>query len=138
MQKDELLTSILSDTTTGEWFKMNFMILVITSMIENYEDVHIYKNLMDCLQEIDNVSQYDWCEYVLRSLMNHTIKWKSNKTMPFTGPILFLLMMYLDRVEVYFREVPRYIPALHEWNDTLLADRELTELDTGNFGGGYP
>ncbi|KAH6827979.1 alpha carbonic anhydrase 2 [Perilla frutescens var. hirtella] len=94
MQKDELLTSILSYTTAGEWFKMNFMILVITSMIENYEDGHIYKNLMDCLQEIDNVSQYDWCEYVLRSLVNHTIKWKSNKTMPFTGPILFLLPAY--------------------------------------------
>ncbi|KAH6766684.1 hypothetical protein C2S52_017667 [Perilla frutescens var. hirtella] len=138
MQKDELLTSILSDTTAGEWFKMNFMILVITSMIENYDDGHIYKNLMDCLQDIDNVSQYDWCDYVLRSLVNHTVKWKSNKTMPFTGPILFLLMMYLDRVEVYFREVPRYIPAFHEWNDTLLADRELTELATGNFGGGYP
>ncbi|KAH6764367.1 hypothetical protein C2S51_015616 [Perilla frutescens var. frutescens] len=91
MLKDELLTSILSDTTTGELFKTNFMILVITSMIENYEDGHIYKNLMDCLDEIDNVSQYDWCEYVLRSLVNHTIKWKSNKTMSFTGPILFLL-----------------------------------------------
>ena len=46
--------------------------------------------------------------------------------------------MYLDRVEVYFREVPRYIPAFHEWKDILLADRELTELATGNFGGGYP
>ncbi|KAH6817383.1 hypothetical protein C2S51_000986 [Perilla frutescens var. frutescens] len=56
MPNDELLSSILSDTTAGEWFKINFMILVIISMIENSEDGHIYKNLMDCLDEIDNVS----------------------------------------------------------------------------------
>ncbi|KAH6762452.1 hypothetical protein C2S52_019885 [Perilla frutescens var. hirtella] len=138
MPKDELLSSILSDTIAEEWFKTNFMILVIISMIENSKDGHIYKNLMDCLDEIDNVSQYDWCEYVLRSLVNHTIKWKSNKTMSFTGFILFLLMMYVDRVEVYFREVPRYIPAFNRWNDTLLADRQSTELAAGDFRGGYP
>ncbi|CAH9077259.1 unnamed protein product, partial [Cuscuta europaea] len=47
------------------------------------------------------------------------------------------MVLYVDRVVVYRRSVPRKVPALIGWNTPLLRERESEEIEAGGFGLGY-
>nr|GMD64186.1 uncharacterized protein LOC109150699 isoform X4 [Ipomoea batatas] len=86
--------------------------------------------------DVDRIKDLDWCGYLLRSLVTTHRGWAVNKTRKFTGPLLFLTLLYVDRVVVGARDVPRTIPTLNEWSAELIKAREAHEITTQGFGHG--
>ncbi|KAH6828974.1 hypothetical protein C2S53_012371 [Perilla frutescens var. hirtella] len=93
---------------------------------------------MDNLNDIDRVSELNWCQYVIRCLTKHTSHWQKNKKNYYTGPTLFLTLFYVDRVVLSYRTVPRSIPATIKWTNELITERQSMEIVGGGFGEGFP
>ncbi|VFQ95834.1 unnamed protein product [Cuscuta campestris] len=69
-------------------------------------------------------------------LINSTIQWKRKSNPYFTGPVLFLMMFYVDRVVFRMRVVPRTFPTILGWTSQKLKEREGLERESGGFGRG--
>ncbi|KAH6787776.1 hypothetical protein C2S52_007328 [Perilla frutescens var. hirtella] len=52
-------------------------------------------------ESLKSIHELDWCEYVIKSLIEHKRMWECNKANSFGWPILFLTAMYVDRVISY-------------------------------------
>ncbi|KAH6824982.1 hypothetical protein C2S53_020137 [Perilla frutescens var. hirtella] len=134
----DVCKEMLSHREGGMWFKRLFIVLLTCCLIENSGNDLFPQIMSHLLVDVDNVADYDWCDYLLRCLVEHTLIWQKNKDKHFTGPILFLTLLYVDRVVLYRRVVPRSIPAINGWTYRLLCKRETAEIKSGGFGGGCP
>ncbi|KAL3651829.1 hypothetical protein CASFOL_004831 [Castilleja foliolosa] len=72
----------------------------------------------------------------MQCLVDHTMAWQKTRD-KYTGPIFFLLGLYVDRVEVFLRTVDRTIPIMIGWTSDRLYDRQKTEIKHGGLGGGH-
>ncbi|XP_019179565.1 PREDICTED: uncharacterized protein LOC109174777 [Ipomoea nil] len=86
------------------------------------------------LEEVDKIRDLDWCGYLLKRLVKTHHDWAEDKMQRFTGPLLFLLLFYIDRVALGPRVIPRSVPALIGWTGKLLKERESAEIRAGGFG----
>nr|GMD08069.1 uncharacterized protein LOC109157732 isoform X3 [Ipomoea batatas] len=86
--------------------------------------------------DVDRIKDLDWCGYLLRSLVAAHGYWTQDRTRKFTGPLLFLILLYADRVVVGGRDVPRSIPTLNGWTTGLLKARETRDITAQGFGQG--
>nr|GMD23974.1 zinc finger BED domain-containing protein RICESLEEPER 2-like [Ipomoea batatas] len=57
-------------------------------------------------------------------------QWVNDLEQPFSGSIVFLLLIYVDMV------VPRVVPSLRGWRSSHLKARQLSEIRSGGFGRG--
>jgi hypothetical protein len=81
-------------------FKVNFVLLVVSLLIRNTQksvvNVHILKSLCD----VNDICNYDWCEYVLSSLRAAKLDWMKSKV-NFCGPLLFLIVIHLSSLFIF-------------------------------------
>ncbi|CAA0841342.1 Unknown protein [Striga hermonthica] len=97
----------------------------------NFRIVHL-------LEDLSKVIDMNWCSYMISCLVNSKKTWGGNaKTKKYTGPLLFLTLLYVDKVVLSIRTVPRLFPTFRAWSNELLMDREHAELDSGAFGRGF-
>nr|GMD95385.1 uncharacterized protein LOC109154451 [Ipomoea batatas] len=98
-----------------------------------YSDV--IKAMLSCENgDVDQIKHLNWCDYVLRSLMDSQLSWAKSSKALFTGPPLFFTVFYVDRVVVFTRDIPRQIPSFVGWTAQLIKDREVAEIQAGGFG----
>ncbi|KAK9668736.1 hypothetical protein RND81_13G082400 [Saponaria officinalis] len=84
---------------------------------------------------VDEIPQYNWCEFVLKSLRTYQKSWvNANKKGYVTGPLLFLMLVYVDRVVHETRYVDRDYFTLVGWTTSHLNAREKAEKSYGTFG----
>ncbi|KAH6808346.1 hypothetical protein C2S51_029454 [Perilla frutescens var. frutescens] len=83
---------MLKERDGGEWFRRLFMVLLTCCMIENSGNGYVFCQLLHYFDEVNMVREYDWCDYVVRSLVDAAIQWQQRKDRFFTGPIFFLLV----------------------------------------------
>ncbi|CAH9105280.1 unnamed protein product [Cuscuta epithymum] len=133
----EVVREILRCEEGGECFVRNFIILVISTLIENTRNGYINCSFINNLKDTKGIKDLNWCEYVIKALIEKKREWAKGKEKAFTGPLLFLMVLYVDRVEVYRRSVPRKVPAIMGWSTQLLRERESEEVEAGGFGLGY-
>ncbi|KAH6762241.1 hypothetical protein C2S52_019674 [Perilla frutescens var. hirtella] len=122
----------------GEWFKRHFLVLVTACLIESNTNGYLAPQIMSYFDDLSKVKGVDWCDYLMRSLVKHKVMWEKNKKKYFTGPILFITALYVDRVVLYNRSVAREFPTIKNWTHLLMKKRENAEIKLGAFGGGYP
>ncbi|KAL3645729.1 hypothetical protein CASFOL_010909 [Castilleja foliolosa] len=134
----KVMKTMLKHETGGVWFKRLFLILMTTCLIGGRGNGYVSTEIIGCLEDITKVHELDWGEYVIRCLVEKTENWQKNKENTYSGPILFLLLLYVDRVVLYRRLVPRAYPSLIGWTCTHLRSREKQEIKSGGFGFGYP
>nr|GMC93902.1 uncharacterized protein LOC109155623 isoform X3 [Ipomoea batatas] len=87
-------------------------------------------------RDVDRITDLDWCGYLLRSLVVAHGHWTQDRTRKFMGPLLFLILLYADRIVVGGRDVPRSIPTLNGWTTELLKALEAREITAQGFGQG--
>ncbi|KAH6815107.1 hypothetical protein C2S51_019927 [Perilla frutescens var. frutescens] len=121
----------------GTWFKRHFMVLMTCCLIESIGNSYVSSQILDNFREVDRVANLDWCNYVIKCLVEHTTVWQKSKDKFYTGPSLFITMLYMDRVVLGYRRVPRSIPAINEWKDKILLRRQNLEIEDGGFGNGF-
>ncbi|KAH6775753.1 hypothetical protein C2S52_013314 [Perilla frutescens var. hirtella] len=106
-------------------------------LIESYGNSYVPSHILDCFEDVDRASEFNWCAHVLKCLIEHTAAWKENTNKYFTGPTLFIILVYVDRVVLGYRRVARSIPAIMEWKDMMSLRRQNMEIVEGGFGQGY-
>lgn len=86
-----LIEKMLGDTAGGEFFRKNFIFL-FDSILVNPTSDGCRSQIMDCIDDIWNVREYNWCGYVLDMAIAAHKTWSTDKSKAFTGPISFLVV----------------------------------------------
>ncbi|KAL2893263.1 hypothetical protein RDABS01_009172 [Bienertia sinuspersici] len=122
----------------GENFKKNFVIMVVSTLIKgNQKGMPNYK-LLKCLGDVNSISSLNWSQFALESLADCAREWKeADGTSLFTGPMLALLLSYMDRVCFMGRVMDRQFPLIKCWKRANIFNRRDLELKkAGEFGTG--
>ncbi|VFQ85587.1 unnamed protein product [Cuscuta campestris] len=133
----ELSEKVLQYTDGGVWFCRLFVLLVVSVLVEIPSHGYVNNWVLKSLEDVDGIAQLNWCEYVHRSLIDSRVKWEKGNRKYYTGPLLCLMVFYVDRVVLYSRDVERMSPAFLGWTSKILRDRENNEVKAGGFGLGY-
>lgn len=128
---------MLSCTDGGDWFIRHFVLIVMTVMVDSTSHGYTNTLLMDHLRDVDRVAQMNWCEYVLDKLIDNKLKWDKSNRKIYCGPLLVLMVFYVDRVGIFTKRVARKFPALQGWTGKELRERENEEVRSGGFGAGH-
>lgn len=121
-----------------ELFKMNFLVLMTNVLIRSNTNNSVAQTILTLYDIIDNCSKYNWAQYLLKSLVITKRRWMRTASLFYTGPMIFLLIFYVDRVCHQGKElVPRLYPAFRGWTKEKLKQREMMELaEEHAFGSG--
>ncbi|CAA0825526.1 Unknown protein [Striga hermonthica] len=122
----------------GDWFKRHFIVLMVTCLFESCQNGMVNFRIVHLLEDLSKVIDMNWCSYMISCLVNSKKTWGGNaKTKKYTGPLLFMTLLYVDKVVLSIRTVLRLFPTFRAWSNELLRDREHAELDSGAFGRGF-
>ncbi|XP_019158593.1 PREDICTED: uncharacterized protein LOC109155364 [Ipomoea nil] len=132
----EVCDALLADKAGGAWFKRHFSVIVATTLIESNQNGYANQQILHMLDDVMQIENLDWCGYLLQRLVHTHGDWSEHKVQKYTGPIVFLTILYMDRVVFGSRSVPRFYPALRGWTTKLLNQRQLQEIKGGGFGMG--
>ncbi|KAH6770400.1 hypothetical protein C2S52_015203 [Perilla frutescens var. hirtella] len=125
---------MIKEADGGLWFRRQFLVLVTCCLIERAGNCYVLPQILDTFQNIDRVAELNWCGYLMKCLIEHTRAWQANKEKNYTGPSLFITLLYMDRVVLGYRRVPRAIPAIKQWKESKLLNRQNLEIAEGGFG----
>ncbi|KAL3651938.1 hypothetical protein CASFOL_004940 [Castilleja foliolosa] len=130
---------MLSEGLKTIWFKRLFLILITTCLVESCDNGFVITRIIPNFEEPDRARELNWGQYTKKCLAEEVVAWnKNNKKEAFTGPLVFLLALYVDRVDIMDQLVKRVYPTVKGWTCTLLRQREKFEILAGGFGRGYP
>ncbi|CAH9053472.1 unnamed protein product [Cuscuta europaea] len=119
------------------WFVRHFVVLVVTVIFDSGANGYAHPLIMNNLENESKIKGLNWCRYVISCLIENKLSWEKNKKTAFNGPLLFLMMVYVDRVVLYQRTIERKLPVIIGWNAHMLRERENAEIEAGGFGSGY-
>ncbi|CAA0828627.1 Unknown protein [Striga hermonthica] len=123
---------------SDDWFKRNFVVLMVTCLFESTSNGMANLRIIHLLSDLSNIMNMNWCSYMIRCLVSSKKSWNDNRGRKnFTGPLLFLTLFYVDKVVLSIRNVARIFPIFKAWNNELLKARERDEIVAGAFGRGY-
>ncbi|XP_057780048.1 uncharacterized protein LOC130998650 [Salvia miltiorrhiza] len=131
-----VLDKMLGEVDGGPWFKRHFLIAMQFSLIESYPNGTVHPFVMRCLEDLNVVRKWNWAGYMLKALIQHAQSWADNGKKIFCGPILFLVLVYVDRMHMEGSNVPRTIPICVNWSGSELLQRQKLEVDKKYFGSG--
>ncbi|VFQ79296.1 unnamed protein product [Cuscuta campestris] len=133
----ELSEKVLQYIDGGIWFVRLFLLLVVSVLVDSPSHGYVNNWVLKRLEDVDGIAQLNWCEYVHRALIGSRVKWEKGNRKYYIGPLLCLMVFYMDRVVLYSRDVERMSPAFLGWTSKILRDRENKEVRVGGFGLGY-
>ncbi|KAL1802760.1 hypothetical protein ACET3Z_031407 [Daucus carota] len=137
VRTSDLVSEIKKDTA-DDHFKTNFLVLMGNTLIQTMSNGLVDQRLVRFKGDINRCSVYNWCSYLLQSLKSCKKEWaKDPATKYFCGPLVFLILFYVDRVWIKIEtEVVRTIPRFTAWSDKDLRARERKETSENLFGKG--
>ncbi|MFS7926063.1 hypothetical protein Hanom_Chr04g00292571 [Helianthus anomalus] len=116
-------------------FKIDFLMLVITTLIESNQNGTCKYQLLDLLRMENNFGDYDWCAYTMDALRGCKKNWKPyNVNSQFAGPLTFLVLLYLDSLTCEGMDNERVIPPIAYWDKDRMERRQNQEIKNGGFG----
>ncbi|GKE71207.1 hypothetical protein Tco_1529279, partial [Tanacetum coccineum] len=131
------IVSVISDTTESDFmFRMNFITLIGSTMGTLYNGGRVSTKLLKRITEDVDISDIDWCGYILDCLQTSKKNWKDVKTRNnfYYGPLTFLCLLYLDSTIFPDLRVLRHRPTLRSWNTTTMRKRIKMETKTRRLG----
>nr|GMC82096.1 uncharacterized protein LOC109155335 [Ipomoea batatas] len=132
-----LKRKMLEVDAADPWFKRHFALLVMSVLIDPMVNGYVTQNYIDHLLDVGNILNLNWSQLVINALINSKQVWMKSTDKLYGGPILFLMIFYVDRVVLFRRIVPRSFPAIKNWTFKLLSKRERDEIKSGGFGYGH-
>ncbi|KAJ0468051.1 hypothetical protein HanIR_Chr14g0692141 [Helianthus annuus] len=117
-------------------FVLNFIALFLSSMVEcNQSGGGCKTDILERIDESVDIRSLDWCGFILQSLKTCKKGWKRNDSSSFfNGPIVFLLIIYLDGTSFEHMDSPREILAFNFWSIEMMKKRQTLEIQCGGFG----
>ncbi|GJU19627.1 ulp1 protease family, C-terminal catalytic domain-containing protein [Tanacetum coccineum] len=108
-----LVKQIKKEREGGRMFKMNLLVLLMTLLAEGITNGTSNQNILPCLNNIEDISNMDWCGYLLKCLRKSKLNWKQENK-----------RSWLDVQEVIY--------VINVTISNINAEKE--ELDAGGFG----
>ncbi|CAM8950120.1 unnamed protein product [Rhodiola kirilowii] len=124
-------TGVADDT-----FKLNFLVLFFSSMVESTKSGTSNQRILNGIEGTDDIRALNWCEYILTCLRDTRDEWEGNKRSPYSGPITFLIALYIDMFEHRLCKIDRQSPAIKGIDDVVIAKRIKYETKQGGFSKG--
>ncbi|PWA39314.1 hypothetical protein CTI12_AA573110 [Artemisia annua] len=112
--------NILEETTV-KWRKQ----------VKRNKDGQVNERIIPILSNTDNVSQMDWCSYVVECMVKECTGF--NPQSYFSGPLLLLAIIYVNSTISETIKVEKTVPAFKAWSTRLLYERQKEECEFG-FG----
>ncbi|XP_057775900.1 factor of DNA methylation 4-like isoform X2 [Salvia miltiorrhiza] len=131
-----ILDEMIATAHGGTWFRRHFLIAMAFALIESTTSGNILPFILNRLHDVNKVREWNWGEFVIRCLIDHKRSWSVDKSKVFKGPALFLVLFYVDRVEINRCMEVRSFPVIGNWTTSTLRERQRRELVDGYFGGG--
>ncbi|KAK9698630.1 hypothetical protein RND81_08G119200 [Saponaria officinalis] len=130
-----LVHHLVNQEDGGDLFKINWVVLVVSLLIQNTQKPNANFHVLKSLMSVDEIPQYNLCEFVLTSFRTCQKSWvNTNKKGYVTGPLLFLMLVYVDRIVHETRYVDRDYFTLVGWTTSHLNAREIAEKSYATFG----
>nr|GEZ65383.1 ulp1 protease family, C-terminal catalytic domain-containing protein [Tanacetum cinerariifolium] len=120
---------IVSTNDVGKLFKMNFLMLFANTMglceTSGVCNMSILKKIKDdvCIEKLD------WCSYIITCLKESKQKWVNPATHHYTGPLTFMILLYLHCTKFDDFDVTHQIPAIKHWKSVQMKHREKLEIE---------
>nr|GLL39556.1 uncharacterized protein LOC109168900 [Ipomoea trifida] len=131
-----IATKVRSLLEGDVWFKRHFAVLVVSVLGGTMKNGYANQLVFHHFEDVDEIKNLNWCKFVLECLVERHAQWVNNLDKQFSGPIVFLLLLYVDRVVHSDRVVPRLVPSLRGWSSRHLKARQLSEIRSGGVGRG--
>ncbi|KAK1387728.1 hypothetical protein POM88_015906 [Heracleum sosnowskyi] len=122
-----------------EIFKMDFLVVMTNVLIRSNTNNFVSQKILSMDDEFDNCLKYNWAAYLIKSLVITKRRWMHTASLFYTGPMIFLLILYVDQVCCQGKHlVPRRYPTFRGWTKEKLKERELLEAEEEEeaFGSG--
>ncbi|KAK1384610.1 hypothetical protein POM88_022345 [Heracleum sosnowskyi] len=78
--------------------KLNFLIVLSNVLITKKTNSYVEKQLLIFDDHLDSLSDYNWAEYLLNSLVAAVQSWNRSTSVFFNNSLIFLTLLYVDRV----------------------------------------
>jgi len=88
----EMLNKIVERQDSGDMFKRDFVIFVVTTLIRGYKNTFCNYRILHSLQDVSKIKELNWCAYTIKSLLDTAETWKSNHDTSYSGPATFLMV----------------------------------------------
>ncbi|KAK1396468.1 hypothetical protein POM88_006331 [Heracleum sosnowskyi] len=137
IKASEVVNRIKQQRNVDELFKMNFFIIITNVLIRSNTDNFLSQTIVSFDDEFDNSAQYNWAAYLIKNLVITKERWMQTTSLFYIGPMIFLIILYADRVLYKGRQVVRRDnPSFRGWTKGRLRERESMESEPGTFGSG--
>ncbi|GKC77180.1 hypothetical protein Tco_1127954 [Tanacetum coccineum] len=127
----------MSGTTKADFmFKINFLTLFGSTMGTLENGGRVPKKLVKCIKEETDISDIDWCGYILDCLHDNKHNWEKVKTSNnyYYGPLTFLCLIYLDSTFFPDLNIICHRPTIRSWNTQMMRKRIMMETSKGCLG----
>ncbi|CAH1440948.1 unnamed protein product [Lactuca virosa] len=133
IQLTHVIDMIVKDTNAGRFFIMNFLVLFVSVMIEYSTMGTVNQAFLENISGDMDIKQLDWCRFVVSCLKSSRMMWKPlDDKCVYTGPIVFLLLFYLNFTKVEDGTIQSPTAGLIHWTTDMLKRREVEELSKGD------
>ena len=92
---DDVKKHMLKEEKGGDLFKKLFLVLLEYYLIEAPSDGFLRPKILHLIDDVSNVHNYNWCQYVLKITFDVYDSWNDSRIRYYTGPIVFLVVSLL-------------------------------------------
>ncbi|KAI7730002.1 hypothetical protein M8C21_024636, partial [Ambrosia artemisiifolia] len=140
VSREQLLSKIIEDDTKDElMFKLDFVLLFISTMVTYNRNGTCMYTLLDWLHLDKEIKDHDWCKFIFDNIKCCKDVWEPNSPDYYINGLFIVLttdLLYLDRVACEGVKIERSVAPISYWTKTLLSKRETMETSKGEFGMG--
>ncbi|CAI9286056.1 unnamed protein product [Lactuca saligna] len=128
---------IMQSTRADLMFKVNIFVLLCNTLGQSMSMGTCDLSMLSKVTKDLDLSDIDWCGYVFDCLKETKSAWNPNNKKGFyVGPIILLLLLYLESVRCDSVKIVRCRPAICCWSVDKLRERERVECRTIGLGMG--
>nr|GLL16895.1 hypothetical protein DM860_011184 [Ipomoea trifida] len=124
------IKAMLSCEDGGLWFKRHFIVLACSWFIDTPQNGYVGPHIFHHLVDVDQIKNLNWCDYVLRSLMDSQLTWAKSSKALFTGSLLFFTVYianYVDKLDLFGKTIVEVIE-LASKPPAFVRDNEVIKL----------
>ncbi|XP_021758734.1 titin-like [Chenopodium quinoa] len=116
----------------NEIFVIDFIVLAVNCLMKCSQSIHCHYKFLHSFRDCYEIKEFNWCKYVLDSLIDTSSDWKNNTKGFYKGPLPLIMLFYFDRVQRKNISPPRTPPLICVWNKDMVYER--MKLENKGYG----
>ncbi|KAL9664353.1 hypothetical protein QQ045_019753 [Rhodiola kirilowii] len=132
----DIVAKIKDTKADDPMFKLHFLVLFFSAMVANTKNQWSDQRILNAIDSVDDIRSLNWSEYIIERLKTSKEIWDKQRKANFTGPITFLLGVYMDNVDDRLAKYTRTRPTIKYLTDELFEERYRSLVRQGGFNNG--